>query len=129
MLNLVKARIQSFGYTWNDTDDMILSFAVQKVENLICNDCNVSSVPDGLLFVAVDMAAGEFLWEKKTFSPESLTGIDLDTAVKQVQMGDMNTVFAVGEGSLTPEQRLEQFIAYLLENGREQLSAYRKLRW
>lgn len=129
MLDVVNERLQSFGYEIQDGDEIILNFSIQKVENTIKNDCNVSSVPDGLVNIAVDMAVGEFLTAKKTFSPDSIAGLDLEFAVKQIQTGDTNTVFATGEGSLTAEQRLNNFLNYLLTYGRDQFSCYRKIRW
>ena len=129
MLEKVKERLQSFGYTLKDGDEVILNFSIQKVENTIKNDCNVSSIPDGLVNIAVDMAIGEFLTAKKTFSPNDIAGLDLDCAVKQIQTGDTNTVFATGESSLTPEQRLNAFVSYLLTYGRDEFSCYRKIRW
>lgn len=129
MLEKVKERLQSFGYTLKDSDEVILNFSIQKVENTIKNDCNVSSIPDGLVNIAVDMAIGEFLTAKKTFSPNDIAGLDLDFAVKQIQTGDTNTVFATGESSMTPEQRLNAFVSYLLTYGRDEFSCYRKIRW
>ena len=129
MLEKVKERLQSFGYTLKDGDEVILNFSIQKVENTIKNDCNVSSIPDGLVNIAVDMAIGEFLTAKKTFSPNDIAGLDLDFAVKQIQTGDTNTVFATGGSSLTPEQRLNAFVSYLLTYGRDEFSCYRKIRW
>ena len=129
MLEMVKARLESFGYEIQEGDEFALTFAIQKVENIIKNDCNVSSIPDGLVHIAVDMAVGEFLTAKKTFSPDSIAGLDLDVAIKQIQTGDTNTVFATGEGSLTAEQRLNNFLNYLLTYGRGEFSCYRKIRW
>lgn len=129
MLEKVKERLQSFGYVLKDGDEVILTFSIQKVENTIKNDCNVLSIPDGLENIAIDMAIGEFLTAKKTFSPDDIAGLDLDYAVKQIQEGDTNTVFATGEGSLTAEQRLNAFLNYLLTYGRDEFSCYRRLRW
>ena len=129
MVKMVKERLQSFGYEWQNGDEAILNFCIQKVENTIKNNCNTLSIPDGLVNIAVDMVVGEFLTGKKTFSPESIAGLDLDMAVKQIQTGDTNTVFATGEGSLTAEQRLDQFLTYLLSHGKEEFSCYRKIRW
>ena len=112
-----------------EVDELALGFAIQKVENTINNDCGTASVPEGLLNIAVDMAAGEFLTAKKTFSPNSIAGLDLDYAIKQIQTGDTNTVFATGEGSLTAEQRLNAFLNYLLTYGRSEFSCYRKIKW
>ncbi|MDE7298553.1 MAG: hypothetical protein K2N94_06950 [Lachnospiraceae bacterium] len=129
MLERVKKRLESFGYVLKDGDEVILTFSIQKVENTIKNDCNVSSIPDGLANIAIDMAIGEFLTAKKAFAPEDIAGIDLDFAVKQIQAGDTTTVFAVGEGSSTPEQRLNAFLNYLLTYGRDEFSCYRRIRW
>lgn len=129
MLERVKERIESFGYVLKDGDEAILVFSIQKVTNTIKNDCNVSSVPDGLANIAIDMAIGEFLMTKKTFSPDEIAGLDLNFAVKQIQEGDTNTVFATGEGTLTPEQRLNNFLNYLLTHGRDEFSCYRSMRW
>ena len=129
MLDRVKARLASFGYTLKAGDEAALAFSIRKVENTIKNDCNVSSIPDGLENIAIDMAIGEFLTEKKAFAPEDIAGLDLDFAVKQIQAGDTTTVFAVGEGSSTPEQRLNVFLNYLLTYGREEFSCYRRIRW
>ena len=74
------------------------------------------------------MAVGEFLLAKKTFAPDSLSGLDLGAAVKQIQAGDTNTVFATGEGSQTAEQRLDAFISHLLSR-EEEILHYRRLAW
>ena len=58
-----------------------------------------------------------------------LTGFDLEYAVKQIQTGDTNTVFATGEGSMTPEQRLTSFINYLLSYGKAEFNSFRRIRW
>lgn len=129
MPELVKERLRSFGYEIQDGDEAILNFCIQKVENTIKNDCNTPSIPEGLVYIAIDMACGEFLTAKKTFSPDSIAGLDLDYAVKQIQTGDTNTVFATGEGTQTAEQRLNTFINYLLTYGRDQFSCFRRLRW
>ncbi len=129
MLERVKKRLESFGYALKDGDEAALAFSIQKVENTIKNDCNVSSVPEGLEMIAIDMAAGEFLSAKKTFSPDDIEGLDLDFVVKQILEGDTNTVFATGEASLTPEQRLDRFLNYLLTHGRDEFSCYRRIRW
>lgn len=129
MLERVKERLESFGYVLKDGDEVILTFSIQKATNTIKNDCNVSSIPDGLANITIDMAIGEFLTAKRTFAPADIAGLDLDFAVKQIQAGDTTTVFAVGEGSSTPEQRLSAFLDYLLTHGRDEFSCYRRIRW
>lgn len=125
----VKDRLKSLGYEVKADDEFALTFCIEKVRNTIRNETNQNEVPEGLEHIAVDMAAGEFLLSKKTFAPNDLVGFDLDYAVKQIQTGDTNTVFATGEGSLTPEQRLTAFINYLLSYGKAEFNSFRRIRW
>ena len=124
----VKIRLAAFGYEAVEGDDFSLSFCVEKVRGSIKNRTHLDTVPTGLEAAAVDMAAGEFLQAKKTFAPDSLAGLDLGTAVKQIQAGDTNTVFATGEGSLTAEQRLDAFIRRL-QSREPEILHYRRLKW
>ena len=128
-VDTVKERLKVFGYEVKAEDEFALTFCVEKVCSSIKNEINWQNVPEGLEHIAVDMAAGEFLLSKKTFAPDDLTGLDLDYAVKQIQTGDTNTVFATGEGSLTPEQRLTAFINYLLSYGKAEFNSFRRIRW
>ena len=129
MLERIKERLRSIGYAVKDSDDITTNFAMQKVENTIKNDCNISAIPDGLMHIAIDMVVGEFLMSKKTFAPNELLNLNLDSAIKQIQEGDTNISFAVGEGSKTDEQRLDSFIDYLLNYGRDEFITYRRFRW
>ena len=126
--NAVKERLKSFGYEAGEGDGFCLAFCVEKVCSSIKNRIHMDTVPAGLEPVAVDMAAGEFLQAKKTFAPDSLAGLDLGMAVKQIQSGDTNTVFATGEGSLTEEQRLDAFIRRL-QSRESEILHYRRLIW
>jgi hypothetical protein len=121
--------LESFGYTMQDGDDWLLGFCIQKVENSIKNECNVSSVPCGLKKVAAQMIVGEFLFAKKGIGQLQGLDIDIDAAIKQIQEGDTNVTFAFGNGSMTPEQRLDSLIAYLMTNGKSQFVRYRRLKW
>lgn len=125
----VKNRLKSFGYEVKAEDEFALTFCIEKVRSTIKNEINWQDVPEELEHIAVDMTVGEFLLSKKTFAPNDLVGFDLDYAVKQIQTGDTNTVFATGEGSLTPEQRLTAFINYLLSYGKAEFNSFRKIRW
>lgn len=125
----VKDRLESLGYKVREEDVLSLAFSVESVRSTIKNEINWPDVPDGLEYVAINMAAGDFLLAKKTFAPKDLEAFDLDYAVKQVQLGDTSTTFAAGEGSQTPEQRLTGFINYLLSSGKDEFNAYRRIRW
>jgi hypothetical protein len=123
----VISRLESFGYTVTDADSWMIGFAVQKVESSIKNECNVTLIPDGIYYTAVDMACGETLFTKKQSG--KLEGFNLDAALKSVQAGDTTVTFAVGSGSMTPEQRLDSLLSYLMSNGRGEFACYRKIKW
>ncbi len=129
MKKRLRERLAAFGYEVQPADEALLGFALDKAVGSIKNDCNLAEVPEGLQRIAVEWAAGEFLQAKKAFAPDDLAGLDLEAAVKQIQAGDTNVVFAAGEGSQTPEQRLNGLINYLLSYGRAELACYRRLRW
>lgn len=128
-VDAVKKRLESFGYEVKADDEFALTFCVEKVRNTIKNETNQAVVPVELEYIAVDMATGEFLLSKKTFAPTDLANLELDYAVKQIQTGDTSTTFAISEGSLTPEQRLNTFINYLISYGKAEFSAFRRLKW
>lgn len=125
---LAEEELTAFGYTITDSDDALISLCVQKVEAYIENDINQGTVPDGLMPFAVDMACGEFLAVKKTFSPESVAGLDLSAAIKRIQVGDTSTEFTA-DSSQTAAGQLDSVIAALKNSGKSQLSCFRKLRW
>lgn len=126
---MVTERLSQLGYPVKETDAAAVSWAVGKVRERIRAECNVTEVPEGMTFAAADMAVGEFLTQKKTFAPDDLAGFDFSAAVKQIELGDTNTVFAVGDGSMTEEQRLDAFLACLLDAGKPLFAAFRRLTW
>jgi hypothetical protein len=121
--------LESFGYTIQEGDDWLLGFCIQKVESNIKNECNTSSVPCELSKVAANMVVGEFLFTKKGTGRLQGLSLNLDAAVKQIQEGDTNTTFALGDASKSPEQRLDLLIAYLMTHGKGDFVNYRRLRW
>lgn len=129
MLDDVIQRLASFGYRADEDDNWALKFIIEKTEKHIKNSCNILEIPDGLYQSAVDMACGYFLREKKTVSPGSFKGLDLETAVKRIREGDTEVTFALNEGSSTPEQRLDAFISQLISCGEAEFVSYRRLSW
>lgn len=127
-IKLILKRLESLGYTIQDGDAWLIGFSVQKVENHIKNSCNTNSIPDGLKYTAVDMVCGEFLFAlKQTGKLDEV--FDLDVAIKSIQEGDTNVTFAIGDGSQTPEQRLNSLLSFLMTNGEGDFVCYRKIKW
>lgn len=127
MLEDVIKRLESFGYEVTEADDWMIEFLIQKIENSIKADCNINTIPEELYEIAVDMVVGEFLLNKK--SRGQLEGFDLEAAVKQIHEGDTSVTFAIGDGSKTPEERLDELILYLMNYGKGKFAAYRCIKW
>lgn len=108
-------------------DDPLLDVVISNVQWRIKNLTNQKEVPNGLESMAVSMAVGEYLNMKKATG--GLEGFDLEAAVKQIQEGDTNISFAIGEGSSTPEQRLNSLIDYLINGRMGEIYRYRRLVW
>mgnify|MGYP003157579321 FL=1 len=109
-------------------DDPLLDMVLTNVQWRIKNLSNLSEIPEGLESLAVSMAVGEYLNMKKVSG--QLEGFDLDAAaVKSIQEGDTNITFALGEGSSTPEQRLNSLIDYLINGRIGEIYRYRRLVW
>ena len=118
--------LAAFGVT-GAADDPLLDILLKNVQQRICNKTNQSVIPEGLKGVAVYMAVGEYLNMKKCSG--QLEGFDLDAAVKSIQEGDTNITFALGEGSSTPEQRLNSLIDHLINGRIGEIYRYRRLVW
>lgn len=109
------------------SDDPLLDMVITNVQWRIKNLTNLQEVPEGLESMAVSMAVGEYLNMKKANG--QLEGFDLEAAVKQIQEGDTNTVFAIGDGSSTPEQRLDALISYLINGRTREFYRFRRFVW
>lgn len=122
----VVALLDAFG-VMGAADDPLLDFIISMVTERIKNETNQPAIPEGLNRLAVEMVAGQYLSLKK--GSGQLEGFDLEAAVKQIQEGDTNTVFAIGEGNTTPEQRLDTLINYLMNGRTREFIKYRRLVW
>ncbi len=122
----VVALLDAFG-VMGAADDPLLDFIISTVTERIKNETNQPAIPEGLNRLAVEMVAGQYLSLKK--GSGQLEGFDLEAAVTQIQEGDTNTVFAIGEGNTTPEQRLDTLINYLMNGRTREFIKYRRLVW
>lgn len=127
MREQVIAMLTALGVT-GAAEDPLLDIVISNVQYRVQNKTNRKDMPEGLVSVAVSMAVGEYLNMKKCSG--QLEGFDLDAAaVKSIQEGDTNITFALGEGSSTPEQRLNSLIDYLINGRIGEIYRYRRLVW
>ena len=111
------------------TGDPLTAYVLSSVGERLLNETNLTELPEGLACLGAELALGELLRLKKSMGLLDIEGLDLDAAVKSIQEGDTNITFASGEGSLTPEQRLEALIGRLTGDRSREILRYRKLVW
>lgn len=128
MLDDVIALLDALGAT-GAADDPLLPYMVNSVTERVKNETNQPEIPEGLHYVAVELVVGEYLTFKKNAGQLDIDGLDLEAAVKQIQEGDTNTVFAIGDGSQTPEQRLDTLIVRLTRDRTREFIRFRRIQW
>ena len=129
ILDLVKARLQSFGYDVKPEDDCALTFAIGDTEQALLDFCNINEIPEGLKYVCMDRAVGEFLFAKRaTGEDDLLSGINLDMMASQIKEGDITVSFGTGS-DISPSARLDALIKAFRVKGKDQLIRYRRIAW
>lgn len=124
----VKKLLAEIGYTADASDDWLIGYCIDKVDNSIKNTCNISIIPSMLIEIEVSMAAGEFLMFKKNTGSLSIDNIDFDVMTKAITEGDTKVEFNT-DGSFTPEQRFNSLVEYLMNNRKGDLLSYRCFKW
>ena len=122
----VLKRLDSFGYIPSENDVFAIGFGVQKVENIIKNDCNVTEIPEGLVCHAVDMVCGEFLSIKYRTGQLELSSLDLDGSLASVTVGGASVSF---DNNTSDDGKFNALVSVLIGSGRGEFSCYRKIKW
>ena len=112
-----------------ENDLFLQNCALNKVKEYIKNTANIKEIPEGLDYVVIDRAIGEFLAFKKGTGTLEITNIDLDAVFSSIQEGDTRVDLGYGKGTQTLEQRLDGLINYLITYGEKEILGYRRLRW
>ena len=107
-------------------EDPLLPFIAAREEERLCNETNQPEVVKGLEQLALYRAAGQYLRLKKDSGQLQAETLTLEMPEKQIQEGDTQITYAV-EAALSPEQRLEQLIGFLLGDHAAEIARYRRL--
>ncbi len=110
----MRERLSDLGFEVAENERDELERTLRKAEQTIMNAINCESVPDELRFAALDAAAGEYLLAKER---------DEDGAgISAVTEGDLTVQFEAN----TPTEGL---IDRLLNSGRDEIAAFRRVKW
>lgn len=127
LTELVLKRLDSFGYEPKEEDAFIIGFSVQKVENYIKDECNITDIPEGIINAAVDMSCGEILDTLYRTGKLDTGSIALDGAIASVTLGDATVSFdnTVADNSGT----FTALIGSLKNSGKGCFACYRTVKW
>ena len=126
-VNSLSERLSIYGYSVSSSDTSVLEYCLNEAIQTVKNNINNTLIPVELEYDVINLACANFFFNKKTFSPSSLSGFDLNKAVKELRIGDTTTVFA--DSSLSDEQKLDLFIDYLKKGINNSYASFRRLKW
>ena len=125
----VEQLLTAMGYVKQETDNFLLQFCVDRVTERIKNACNVSEIPNGLRYTAVDLMAVEFLsFQIGAGATAGFENLNFEPVVKQLEEGDTNIVYAVDVNSSDSAQLLG-LLNLLKTTAEAQFVTYRRIAW
>ncbi len=124
----VAEKLKSLGYNVDDSDLVLIQFAINGTEQYIKNFCNITVIPPELYFVAVDMAAGTLLRTKFSAGENVCDNIDFNAGrISNISEGDTSVGYTY-DNNTSAASRYVTLLDKLCNRDAE-LIAFRKLRW
>lgn len=120
----VKKRLESLKYKLTTTDELILNYIMDKVEQDIKNKTNLSEVPSELHFVYIERVCGEFL--KSMRSANVITDEQIDSVVASIKEGDTSISFDVNS---SPQAIFDAYVNSLCNYGNDDFAKFRRFVW
>lgn len=119
-------RLESLGYEVKEIDLYPLTYNIKKQRQYICNECNISTVPDDLHYCYVDLVVGAFLHFRFVNNSLNISDIDLSNAVTSIHIGDASVTYSDGGND---KQKFLSMIEQMTSGCRGEILCYRKIRW
>lgn len=126
LLEELKKRLKSFMEISAD-DEYLINYSLEKAKQSILNMTNQNKIPEGLNYVVIERAVGEFLAFKKGTGTLNIESINLNAVVARITEGDITV--QEGTNSLSPEARFDYLVSSLLRYGESEIYKYRRLVW
>ncbi|MBR5535065.1 MAG: phage head-tail connector protein [Clostridia bacterium] len=112
-IEALRERLCDLGFETEENEADALNEAIKRAEQTIMNYCNCESVPEELYFVALDMAAGEYLASARFAD-------NIKDNLKSISEGDVSFTFKDNMGDVIDE---------LFSRGSEEMASFRRLKW
>ena len=124
MKKALMLRLGELGAALPAEDEPLLKKLLKRAVLWILAETGQSELPEELESLAVDMAAGEYLfWRKNT---GMLEGFDEAYAVQKMSQGDTSITYAVAGGTISP---LDALIEALRTPNGALMNKWRRMRW
>lgn len=107
-------RLSDMGFEVEENEEEALGNALRRAEQTVVNYCNTESVPEELEFAVLDMAAGEYLLAAHCQDAK-------EGNVRSLSEGDMSVSFG--------DENIGSVIDGLFLRGREEMTAFRRIKW
>lgn len=127
MVERLRELLKFLGFEAGASEHEVLGEFLAQASRRITAEIGMVFLPTELESLAIDIAAGEYLLNKKATG--NLEGFDNQAVVKQLQEGDTSVTYALASGSSTPEERLDALIEHLRCLPAGLMAAWRCLRW
>lgn len=126
VLEKVKTRLTTFGYTAVPTDESLIALLIDKITAEIKLNCNIAEIPVEAKPLVVDIIAGEFLQQKKAIGAD-LEGINLEAVAKSIKLGDTTVDFG---NNGNPESQFNALVNALINSNKNMITAsLRRIDW
>lgn len=99
----------------DSSQDAVISFMLENVEEIIRNHCNVTKIPDGLRYTAYRMAVD-------MYRNEQLGNAESQKPVSSISEGDTSVSFSGSQYEVS-------YTDSLLKKYEKQLNRFRRLVW
>ncbi len=125
--HMVIRRMEAIGCReWDAGEVWNLAFYVRKAEVEILDYCHIDAIPQRLYPMLCDRSCGQYLYSRKQSGNLEVEGMDLSGILTSLSEGDVKVDF---DKSASDETRLDTLLQAMMQNGKEQLVCYRKIRF
>lgn len=111
----------------NNDQLFLLTLSMQSMRKHICNECNVSEIPEGLFYVYVNMVIGDFLNTLYSMGKLDIDGLDLAGLVSSINLGDTSVSYSNSTDDLSADAKFRLLVEDLRKG--HDFACYRKIKW
>ncbi len=127
MYDRIVERLTALGYVYdNGSDDTLLESEMKRGEAYVLSFCNLTSIPEEIEEVYIDIVCGYFL-RSRLYNGDLSEGGAVSGIAEKITEGDVSVEYAADK-EVGLYERADRLISGLL-NKETELTAVKKLKW